>query len=80
MTCHGVFLATMAVIGVWQRLGVLFYVGLLIAAGLVASQYQMIRGRDRDGCFKAFLNNNLVGAAIFAGLALDLLYGLGRYR
>lgn len=80
MASHALFLATMAAIGVWQRLGALFYVGLLIAAGLVASQYQMIRDRDRDGCFKAFLNNNWVGAAIFAGFALDLLYGVGRFR
>ena len=45
---------------------------LLVAAGLAGYQYRLIRRRGREGCFKAFLNNNWLGFAIFAGLALDL--------
>ena len=74
MACHAVFLAIMAAIGVWMRLGIFFYVGIALAAGFVAHQYRLIRERDREQCFGAFLNNNWVGAAIFAGLALDIFF------
>jgi 4-hydroxybenzoate polyprenyltransferase len=74
MACHAVFLGIMTMIGVWQRLGVLYYAGLALAAGFVFSQYRLIRERDRARCFQAFLNNNWVGAAIFAGLALDIFF------
>ena len=72
---HAVFLSAMAGIGFWQRLGVYYYLGLVIAAGFVAYQYRLIRGRERELCFKAFLNNNWVGAVIFAGLMFDMLLG-----
>ena len=72
MVCHTVFLVIMTFIGFWASLGIFYYVGILLAAGFVFHQYQLIRERNRDQCFKAFLNNNWVGAAIFAGLALGL--------
>jgi 4-hydroxybenzoate polyprenyltransferase len=31
----------------------------------------MIRERTREGCFRAFLHNNWIGAAIFVGIVLD---------
>ena len=33
---------------------------------------RLIRTRTRDGCFKAFRHNTWVGAAVFAGIVLDL--------
>lgn len=72
MASHGIFLALMVVIGWWQGLGALYYVGVAVAAALVWQQYRLIRTRERDACFKAFLDNNRVGLAIFAGLAADL--------
>ena len=72
MVCHTVFLVIMTFIGFWASLGIFYYVGILLAAGFVFHQYQLIRERNREQCFKAFLNNNWVGAAIFAGLALGL--------
>lgn len=72
MIAHALFLLVMVAVGYERQLGVLYYVGLAAAAGLVGYQYRLIRSRRREDCFKAFLNNNWVGLAIFAGLALDL--------
>jgi 4-hydroxybenzoate polyprenyltransferase len=74
IACHAAFLAIMATVGMWLKLGVLYYVGLTLAAGFVLHQYQLIRDRDREKCFAAFLNNNWVGAAVFAGIALDIFF------
>ena len=74
MTCQAVFLATMAAVGVWQKLGAIYYVGLALAAVFVGLQYQLIRERNREKCFQAFRSNGWVGGVIFAGLALDMLY------
>ena len=71
MLCHGIFIAIMAGAGVWLKLGLLYFLGLVLALALIACQYWMIRTRERARCFKAFMNNNWVGAAVFAGLALD---------
>ena len=80
MVCHAIFLGILAAIAVREGLGALYYAGLIVAAGLVLSQYFLIRDRDRERCFRAFLGNNWVGAAVFAGIAFDrLLYlPLGR--
>ncbi len=72
MVAHALFLLVMAGVGYERQLGALYFAGLLVAAGLAGYQYRLIRGRGREGCFKAFLNNNWLGFAIFAGLALDL--------
>jgi len=72
MIAHALFLLILLAIGYERQLGVLYYAGLAAAAGLMGYQYRLIRGRRREDCFKAFLNNNWLGLAIFAGLALDL--------
>ena len=71
MTCYVLFLAAMAAIGAWQRMGVAYYLGLAAAAAIVGYHYHLIRTRTREGCFKAFLHNNWLGAAVFAGIAVD---------
>ncbi|WP_426415604.1 4-hydroxybenzoate octaprenyltransferase [Aestuariirhabdus sp. LZHN29] len=53
------------------ELGAPFYLGLAVAAGLFAYQYRLTRKRQREDCFRAFLNNHWVGLAIFMGLAAD---------
>jgi 4-hydroxybenzoate polyprenyltransferase len=74
MACHAIFVAMLAAIGWWQSMGVLYYAGLAVAAGLALYQYRLIRTRDREGCFEAFRNNNWIGCAIFVGLAADLYF------
>jgi 4-hydroxybenzoate polyprenyltransferase len=72
MASHAIFLVMMLGIGWWQWMGPLYYVGLAVAALFTYRQYRLIRGRDRDACFKAFQDNNWVGLAIFAGIAVDI--------
>lgn len=73
MACHTGFIAIMLIIGQWQQMNLAYHAGLLVAVGLIAYQYTLIRNRDRALCFKAFLHNNWVGMAVFAGIALDFL-------
>ena len=74
MLCHGLFVAIMAGVGVWQKLGLIYFLGLAIALVLIGYQFYLIKTRERERCFKAFMNNNWVGAAIFGGLALDYAF------
>ena len=66
-------IVVMTMIAQQISLGVYFAAGLGLAAALFVYQQWLIRNRDRAGCFKAFLNNNWVGAAIFAGLVAHYL-------
>jgi 4-hydroxybenzoate polyprenyltransferase len=55
--------------------GYLYYLGLLIAAGLAIYQQWLIKDREPSRCFEAFLNNHWFGAAIFAGIAAHYYLG-----
>lgn len=46
-----------------------FHMSILLVACLFAYQQYLIRFRQREACFKAFLNNNWVGLVVFAGIA-----------
>ena len=63
-------IGALTAIGLWQGLGWGWYAGVAAAALLFARQIVQVRGRDRDACFRAFLDNNRVGLAIFLGLLL----------
>jgi 4-hydroxybenzoate polyprenyltransferase len=75
MLCYGAALAIDLVCG-WQ-LGLRgwFVGGVVVAAAMALYHYTLIRERDRMRCFAAFRHNNWLGAALFAGVALD--YALG---
>lgn len=60
-------------VGYLQQLGSFYYAGLLVAACLSAYQQKLIFHREKALCFRAFLNNNWLGMAVFGGLALDYL-------
>ena len=80
MLCYGAAFALIAWVGLGAGLGWPFLAGMLVAVGLAGYHYTLIRERQGPGCFKAFRHNNWVGAAIFAGIALDyLLRGLGPF-
>ncbi len=50
-----------------------YYGGLLAGFGIAAMHVYWIRGRERQACFKAFLHNTWLGAAVFGGIGLQLL-------
>jgi 4-hydroxybenzoate polyprenyltransferase len=73
MLCHIIFLGIMISVGQIQKLGVIYYVGLGAALGLIMYQYHLIHDRMPERCFKAFLHNNWVGATVFICIVLDYL-------
>jgi 4-hydroxybenzoate polyprenyltransferase len=76
MICYCAFLVIMACVGYWARMGACYFSGLVVAAILVAVEYELFRGRQRERCFKAFVFNNWIGAVIFAGIAADFSFFL----
>ncbi len=75
MLCYGVALSIDLVCGWMLGLRWWFVGGVVVAAGMALYHYTLIRNRDRLRCFAAFRHNNWLGAALFAGVALD--YALG---
>jgi 4-hydroxybenzoate polyprenyltransferase len=69
---YALFLGAMALVGQRAQLGAWYWLGLLVAAVLVGWEFWLARNREREPCFKAFLHNNWVGAALFAGIAAAL--------
>jgi 4-hydroxybenzoate polyprenyltransferase len=67
-------LGGLALVGRMAQLGHWYWVGLAVAAALAVHQQVLIRDREPDRCFRAFLNNNLFGLVVFAGIALDYLF------
>jgi len=51
-----------------------YYVAVCIAAGFSGYQQYLIRDRAPAACFKAFLNNNWLGAVVFLGIVLNYIY------
>ncbi len=73
MASYATTLIILAVAGNMLHLGMAYYLGLLVAAGIAVYHYTLISSRQREACFKAFLHNNWFGASVFAGVVLDYL-------
>ncbi|HQR51419.1 MAG TPA: 4-hydroxybenzoate octaprenyltransferase [Methylophilaceae bacterium] len=71
MACYAAMLSVLAWVGWKLHLKWPYHVGLGVAAGLAIYHYTLICGRERAGCFKAFMHNNWLGVAVFAGLLLS---------
>ncbi len=71
MLCYVITFALLAYIGLQKQFGALYYAGIVVAMAMALYHYTLIRDRSREGCFKAFMHNNWLGAAVFAGMALD---------
>lgn len=70
---QGLVILILVMVGARADLGTFFYLGVSAMAGLFVYHQYLARNRERAGCFKAFLNNNWAGFAVFVGLVLDLL-------
>ena len=76
MLCYAMTLALLALAGYWLLMGVAYYIGLTVAAAIALYHYFLIKNRARASCFQAFLGNNWLGLAVFAGLATHYLIQL----
>ncbi len=71
MLCYAASFILTTIVG-WQAgLRWFFLLGIMIAVACALYHYQLIKERERMACFAAFRHNNWLGAAIFAGIALD---------
>ena len=61
-------------IGLLYGLNLIYFSSLIVAACFFVRQQLLIRSHDPKQCLKAFLENNYVGAVIFLGVFLDLLF------
>ncbi len=74
MAFYALYLLSWALLGRLLGLGALFLLGIAVAALQALWHFTLIRGRSREGCFKAFRLNHWLGFAVFAGVVLDLAW------
>jgi len=72
MGFYAAYLLSWALLGHALGLGTVFLLGIAAAAAQAVWHFTLIRGRSRDGCFKAFRLNHWLGFAVFVGVVLDL--------
>ncbi|WIT13471.1 4-hydroxybenzoate octaprenyltransferase [Paucibacter sediminis] len=72
MGFYAIYLLSWAFLGLRLGLGRVFLLGIAAAAAQVLWHYQLIKGRSREGCFRAFRENHWLGLAVFAGTVADL--------
>ena len=68
---YAAMLAILTVAGWILSLAWPYYLGLAVAAAMVVHHWRLIRGRTREGCFKAFRLSHWIGAVVFAGIVLS---------
>ncbi len=66
MTLLSLYLA-----GRMLRMGGWYYAGLIAGAIFFVYHLWLIRSRDREACFRAFLNNHYFGMSVFIGILLN---------
>ncbi|HWG69581.1 MAG TPA: 4-hydroxybenzoate octaprenyltransferase [Steroidobacteraceae bacterium] len=64
-------LLSLYLVGRMIHMGPWYYCGLWAGAAFFVYQLWLIRTRDREACFRAFLNNNYFGMAVFIGILLE---------
>ncbi len=72
MASYAIFLVSWGWIGRAIGLGAAFDAGLVGAALIALWHFTLIRGRSREGCFRAFRLNHWIGFSAFAGVVTAL--------
>jgi 4-hydroxybenzoate polyprenyltransferase len=67
----------LGLIGAAAQLGNWYMGFLALGAGFLFFQRSLIKDRQPQQCFRAFMNNQYFGATIFIGIALDYLFSVG---
>ena len=67
---QGFMMLVLLLLGRKLELNMYYYFGLLASVILFVYQNKLLRSRNTDNYFKAFLNNNWVGMIIFIGIAV----------
>jgi len=62
------FVFALVLLMVFLNLSLSFMFSICLVAGFFMYQQWLIRGRERQPCFQAFLNNGWVGAVVWFGL------------
>ncbi len=70
--CYGLLLVSQIWVAEIIELSSWFYVGWFLALGCALYELRLVATRQREACFKAFLHNNWLGAALFFGIVLGL--------
>ncbi len=79
MLCYAIYLAGMTWVGTQRRLGPIYNLGLVVAALLALWHFWLIRNRDPERCFRAFIGNHWLGLAVFAGIVIDYAVRMERW-
>ena len=71
MICYALALCLLAWAGYQLHLSYIYYLSLMGAAAIATYHYFLIRTREKNKCFKAFLGNSWFGFTVFAGLCAN---------
>lgn len=73
VTLQLLLLGLLTLIGIWQGLGMAYFVALALGSFSFVYQYRLIRNREPMKCFEAFLVNHYFGMTVFLGLFIHYL-------
>jgi 4-hydroxybenzoate polyprenyltransferase len=73
MGFYGAFLAVWGAVGLALGYRWPYFAGLAVAAAIACWHFSLIRGRTREGCFRAFRLNHWLGFAVFAGVVAQFV-------
>jgi 4-hydroxybenzoate polyprenyltransferase len=60
-------------VSIMFNLGYFFYLSLILSAFIMIYHQILIKKREKEKCFKAFLHNHYIGVVIFAGISISVV-------